>query len=62
MHFLKFLTVWLFICLFAYPLYAAGNFYIGEDEGGVYFQTDHHGGWYIDEHDLNKFKIGDTGR
>jgi hypothetical protein len=62
MHFLKFLTVWLFICLFAYPLYAAGNFYIGEDEGGAYFQTDHHGGWYIDKQDLNKFKIGDTGR
>jgi len=62
MRFLKFPTIWLFMCLFAYPLYAAGDFYIGEDEGGVYFQTDYHGGWYIDEQDLKKFKIGDTGR
>lgn len=51
-----------FICLFAYPLYAVRNFYIGEDEGGVYFQTDNHGGWYIDGQDLKTFKIGETGR
>jgi hypothetical protein len=62
MHFFRFLIVLLFICLFAYPLYAGGNFYIGEDAGGVYFQTDHHGGWYIDDQDLNTFKIGETGR
>ena len=61
MYFLKFLIVLLFICLFTYPLYATGNFYIGEDEGGVYFQTDHHGGWYIDEQDFKTFKIGETG-
>jgi hypothetical protein len=62
MHFFKFLIVLLFICLFAYPVYAARNFYISEDEGGVYFQTDHHGGWYIAEQDLKKFKTGETGR
>ncbi len=61
MHFFKFLIVLSFICLFAHPLYAVRNFYIGEDEGGVYFQTDHHGGWYIDEQDLKTFKIGETG-
>jgi hypothetical protein len=61
MYFSKFLIVMLFICLFTYPLYAAGSFQIGEDEGGVYFQTDNHGGWYIDKNDLKKFKIGETG-
>jgi len=62
MHYFRFLIVLLFVCLFAYTLYAGGNFYIGEDAGGVYFQTDHNGGWYIDEKDLNTFKIGENGR
>jgi hypothetical protein len=31
------------------------------DEGGVYFQTNDHGGWYIDEVDLKRFTIGQTG-
>jgi hypothetical protein len=62
MHFFRFLIVLLSICLFAYPLYAAGNFYIGQDADGVYFQTDGHGGWYIAEQDLKTFKIGETGK
>jgi hypothetical protein len=62
MHFFKFLIVLLSVYIFAHSLYAAGNFYIGEDAGGVYFQTDGHGGWYIDEQDLKKFIIGENGR
>jgi hypothetical protein len=44
-----------------FPLYADGSYYIGKDAGGVYFQTDRDGGWYIDREDLKFFKIGDTG-
>ena len=42
-------------------LCAGGNYYIGQDEEGIYFQTDQDGGWYIDEKDLRYFKIGETG-
>ena len=51
----------LFIILSVSPLNAAGTYYVGRDEGGVYFQTDYEGGWYIDEVDLKRFTIGQTG-
>ncbi len=51
----------IFICLWPISLYAVGTYYIGKDEGGVYFQTDNDGGWYIDPEDLRYFKIGATG-
>jgi hypothetical protein len=41
--------------------YADGIYFIGQDEGGVYFQTDHDGGWYISREDLKYFKIGEKG-
>jgi hypothetical protein len=44
-----------------FPLYADGSYYVGKDAGGVCFQTDRDGGWYIDRGDLKFFKIGDTG-
>jgi predicted aspartyl protease len=49
--------------LWALPVHAEGNgnYYVGQDEGGVYFQTDKHGGWYIKEADLKNFKLGETG-
>jgi len=47
--------------LWAAILYAGGSYYIGKDEGGIYFQTDRDGGWYIDQRDLRYFKIGETG-
>jgi predicted aspartyl protease len=40
---------------------AAGTYFIGKDEKGVYFQTDRDGGWYIAEEDLRFFKVGETG-
>jgi len=51
----------LFTCLLIAPSLEAETYYIGKDEGGVFFQTDHHGGWYIDEEDLKYFKIGEKG-
>jgi len=51
----------LFACLWPISLYADGTYYIGKDEGGIFFQTDHDGGWYIDERDLRYFKIGEQG-
>jgi len=51
----------LFILLWALPAHPEGTYYVGQDEGGVYFQTDNHGGWYIDRADLKNFKIGETG-
>lgn len=44
-----------------FPLYADGSYYVGKDAGGIYFQTDRDGGWYINREDLKFFKIGDTG-
>jgi len=55
----------LFVALFASLLMTlsleAGTYYIGKDEGGIFFQTDQDGGWYIDEEDLKHFKIGEKG-
>jgi predicted aspartyl protease len=42
-------------------IYASDKYYIGKDNGGVYFQTEEHGCWYISEEDLKNFKIGETG-
>jgi predicted aspartyl protease len=55
-----FFTFFSIHCL-AFQLYADGTFYIGKDAGGVYFQTDRDGGWYIDRQDLKSFKFGETG-
>ena len=51
----------LFILIPVLPSHAEGTYYVGRDEGGVFFQTDDHGGWYIDEFDLRRFTIGQTG-
>jgi predicted aspartyl protease len=51
----------LFILSLPNRLLADGTYYVGRDDGGVYFQTDQDGGWYIDISDLRYFKIGQTG-
>lgn len=56
----KLLIAILFTFLFVLPLHAGGTFYVGRGEGGIYFQTDNDGGWYIDIPDLKSFKIGET--
>jgi clan AA aspartic protease (TIGR02281 family) len=61
MHTFRFFIAISIICLTISSLHAAGAYYIGQDEGGIYFQTDQEGGWYIDDEDLNYFKIGEHG-
>jgi len=41
--------------------FSGGTYYVGKDEGGIYFQTDSDGGWYIDPQDLGHFKVGESG-
>jgi len=38
-----------------------GNYYIDEDEKGVYLRTDKDLSWYLDEDDLGVFKLGESG-
>ena len=40
---------------------ADGNYYIGKDSGGMYFQTDRDGGWQIPREDQKLFKVGEKG-
>lgn len=47
--------------LFITPVFAQRTYYIGKDEGGIYLQTDYHGGWYINKEDFGNVKIGETG-
>ena len=58
---LKILSNFLLLFFSAGFVSADGNYFIGRDEGGVYFQTDQDGSWYIVEEDLRYFKIGDRG-
>ncbi|MGD8764440.1 MAG: retropepsin-like aspartic protease [Desulfobacteraceae bacterium] len=60
MTFFRVLIV-LFICYWPFSLYANGTYWIGKDEGGIYFQTDQDGGWYISQEDLKYFNIGENG-
>jgi len=43
------------------PYAMAGTYYVGKDNGGVYFQTDQDGGWYIDRSDQRYFQLGEQG-
>jgi clan AA aspartic protease (TIGR02281 family) len=54
------LGILFYMCL-STTCFSGGTYYIGKDEGGIYFQTDNDGGWYIDSKDLRYFKIGENG-
>ena len=41
---------------------ASDKYYIGKDNGGVYFETNGHGSWYMDKNDAKNFQIGETGK
>jgi len=56
----SFLVV-LFTFLFIPQLYADGTYFVGEDENGVFIQTDQDGAWYIDPEDMKALKVGETG-
>jgi hypothetical protein len=49
------------VLIVAMNCFAGGTYQVGQDQGGIYFQTDNDGGWYIDKRDLKDFKIGQTG-
>jgi len=49
------------LCFFPSASLAAGNYYIGKDSGGMYFQTDQDGGWQVPKEDQKLFKIGERG-
>jgi predicted aspartyl protease len=57
---IRFLAI--LLCLFPSQAFADGNYRIGIDSGGMYFQTDHDGGWQIPKQDRVFFKVGETGR
>jgi hypothetical protein len=48
-------------CFFPSASSAAGNYYIGKDSGGMYFQTDQDGGWQVPKEDQKLFKVGEKG-
>ena len=48
-------------CFFPSASSAAGNYYIGKDSGGMYFQTDQDGGWQVPKEDQKLFKVGELG-
>jgi len=49
------------LCLFPSMLFADGSYHVGKDLRGMYFQTDHDGGWQIPKQDQSFFKLGETG-
>ncbi len=49
------------VLLISMDCFASGTYQVGQDQGGIYFQTDNDGGWYIGKSDLKDFKIGQTG-
>lgn len=57
MRFIAFL-----LCLSPSMSFADGNYYVGKDSGGLYFQTDNDGGWQVPKQDQAFFKVGETGR
>lgn len=55
----------LFAVIFGFGLvssvHAGGKYFVGKDNDGVYFETDNNGSWYINNEDLEKFKVGERG-
>jgi hypothetical protein len=49
--------------LFLLPalVFAEGHYYVGQDSGGMFFQTDQDGGWQIPKSDRKYFRIGEQG-
>jgi predicted aspartyl protease len=50
--------------LFLFPCFsfADGNYHVGKDSAGMFFQTDNDGGWIVPKQDRALFKVGETGR
>ena len=62
-HLSFYIVIFLFIfVLMSIECFAGGTYYVGQDEGGIYFQTDNDGGWYIGMGELKFFKVGQSGK
>ena len=55
------LAALVYLCIFPPISFADGNYYVGKDSGGMYFQTDQDGGWQIPKEDQKLFKVGEKG-
>jgi predicted aspartyl protease len=42
-------------------VFAEGHYYVGQDSGGMFFQTDQDGGWQIPKSDRKYFRVGEQG-
>lgn len=53
----------LLVLFVAAPLaaYLGGQYRVYHDEGGVYLETERHGGWYVAPADRADFQVGQTG-
>lgn len=58
---LRLIIAFILSCFCVLPLHAGGTYFVGRDEGGVYLQTNEHGGWYFEKADLRRFRISETG-
>jgi predicted aspartyl protease len=54
-------SIALLLCFSISVSMAAGNYFIGKDSGGMYFQSDQDGGWQIPKEDQKLFKVGEKG-
>jgi predicted aspartyl protease len=61
MKIVKFLLAVIFGLSFVSSVHADGKYFVGKDNDGVYFQTENDGSWYINNEDLDKFKVGERG-
>lgn len=50
------------LCLLPSIAFGDGNYYIGKDSGGMFFQSDNDGGWQVPKKDQALFKLGETGK
>lgn len=55
-------VLFLIIGLSSPAVFAKGLYFIGEDDQGVYLQTDQGDSWYISPRDLRFFELGEKGR
>lgn len=46
---------------FISSVHADEKYYVGKDNEGIYFETENDGSWYINNEDLDKFKVGERG-
>jgi predicted aspartyl protease len=61
MNIVKFLLAVIFGFSLVSSVHADGKYFVGKDNEGIYFETENNGSWYINNEDLDKFKVGERG-